>query len=214
MKYKCIIFDCDGVLVDSELISAQVLKEMSQEMGFIIDLNHAIEEFTGKSLTDIISYIQERILGEIPKNFEIDFRKRTFAKFQSDLKPIEGIGEVLNALSIPFCVASSGPRNKIVLNLTKVDLMHQFTENNIFSSYDINSWKPEPEIYLFAAKNMGFDPSECVVVEDSIYGVQAAISGGFDTFVHAKKSNKKIFENMDVTVFYRMDKLIPLLDKA
>lgn len=213
MKYKCIIFDCDGVLVDSEAISAQVLVEMAGDLGLFLSLDEAIMEFSGKSFHGIVSYIDERIKGNVPENFEIRFREKTFTAFKSELQPIKGIHKVLNALSVPFCVASSGPRKKIELNLTKVGLIDKFPHNNIFSSFEIGSWKPDPEIYLFAAKKMGFEPDECAVVEDSLYGVTAAITGGFDTFAYAKSHNKKAFEDLGAIVFDSMEELNNLLGK-
>ncbi|MCP4975423.1 MAG: HAD family hydrolase [Maribacter sp.] len=212
MKYKCVIFDCDGVLVDSEAISAQVLVEMTKELELSINLDQAIDEFSGKSFHGIISYIEKRIEGDLPENFESCFREKTFALFKSELQPIKGIHKMLNGLSIPFCVASSGPRKKIVLNLTKVNLIDKFPQSNIFSSFEIGSWKPDPNIYLFAAKQMGFEPGECAVVEDSVYGVQAAISGGFDTYVYAKGRKKKIFGSTGAIVFDDMDNLETLLN--
>jgi len=212
MGYKCIIFDCDGVLVDSETISAQVLVEMARDLGLSISLDQAIDEFSGKSFHGIVSYINKRIKGNVPENFETCFREKTFAVFKSELQPIEGVHELLNGLSIPFCVASSGPRKKIVLNLTKVNLIDKFPHSNIFSSFEIGSWKPDPEIYLFAAKTMGFKPEECAVIEDSVYGVQAAISGGFDTFVYAKGPKKKILGSTGATVFNTMENLETLLN--
>jgi HAD superfamily hydrolase (TIGR01509 family) len=212
MKYKCVIFDCDGVLVDSEAISAQVLVEMAGDLGLFLSLDEAIIEFSGKSFQGIVSYIDERIKGNVPENFETRFREKTFAVFKSELQPIAGIHKILNGLSIPFCVASSGPLKKIVLNLTKVNLIDKFPQDNIFSSFEIGSWKPDPKIYLFAAEKMGFEPWECAVIEDSVYGVTAAVTGGFDTFAYAKSHNKKAFEDLGAIVFDSMENLEILLN--
>ncbi len=211
MKYKCVIFDCDGVLVDSESISSKVLVEMAGDLGLNLSFNEAVAEFSGKSFKGILEYIDLRIDGDIPPNFEMNFRQKTFKAFKRNLKPIKGIHGLLNGLKVPFCVASSGPREKITLNLTKVDLIDKFSTDSIFSSYEIGSWKPDPEIYLFAAKKMGCKPNECAVVEDSMYGVTAAIAGGFDTFAYAKSHNKGAFEDMGAVVFDSMEDLNDLL---
>jgi len=211
MKYKCVIFDCDGVLVDSEAISCKVLLEMTENLGLKLNWDDTIEEFSGKSLGSIIEYIEARVKGKVPSNFEKEFRQRTFEAFKKDLKPIEGVSEILNKLKVPFCVASSGPREKIKLNLTIINLINRFSENRIFSSYDIGSWKPNPEIYLHAANKMGFKPEDCAVIEDSIYGVKASISGGFDTFAYTRKLNKESFAKMGATVFSDMKNLDNLL---
>ena len=214
MKYKCIIFDCDGVLVDSEAISSQVLVDMISELGSDLRLNDAIAEFSGKSFNSIVTYIDERIDGNIPADFEKKFRERTFESFQNHLEPIKGIHELLEKLTTPFCVASSGPRDKIILNLTKTGLIHKFPEKNIFSCYDIGSWKPEPDIYLYAAKQMGFEPKDCAVIEDSTYGITAAVSGGFDTFAYAKAHEKERFKEIGaIKIFDDMVQLNALLSK-
>ena len=211
MKYNCIIFDCDGVLVDSEAISAKVFKEMIFELGTEIDFETVLEQITGTSMKENLMFFSEKINGELPADFESEFRKRSYEAFKTDLKPIQGIHELLNKLKIPVGVASSGPVEKIKLNLTTANLIHFFGEN-IFSSYEIGSWKPDPEIYLHAAKKMGFKPSECAVIEDSIAGVKAAKAGGFDVFGFTREANKTIFKELRATVFFEMDELNRLIE--
>ena len=144
MKYKCVIFDCDGVLVDSEAISSAVLTEMSNEFGIEISHQEALENFTGKSLKFSLNYIESVFGQSLPTDFEQQFRVKSFEQFALNLQPINGIHDLLNSLTIPFCVASSGPTEKIIRNLTTTNLIHHF-EGKIFSSYDIQSWKPEPQ---------------------------------------------------------------------
>lgn len=210
MKYKCIIFDCDGVLVDSEEISSRVLIEMVNSVGMKIELEYALENFAGKSLKSVFDYIENQINKKLPEQFEKDYRERTFKAFKTDLKPIKGIYNLLNQISVPFCVASSGPVEKIKLNLTTTNLIDKF-ENRIFSSYEIGSWKPNPEIFEYAAEKMGFKPEECVVVEDSLVGIKAARKGGFDVFGFANKKNQEQFQNEGAKVFFEMSKLNELL---
>lgn len=211
MKYKCIIFDCDGVLVDSEEISNSVLIEMANEIGAEIKMDYALENFAGKSLKNCFEHI-ENIIGEsLPNTFEKEYRNRTFSLFKTDLKPIEGIHKLLDRISVPFCVASSGPIEKIKLNLTTTNLIDKF-ENRIFSSYEIGSWKPNPEIFQHAARKMGFKPNECAVVEDSIAGVRAGIKGGFDVYGFANNINKSELIKEGAKVFFEMNKLLELLD--
>ena len=213
MKYKCIIFDCDGVLVDSEAISTQVLIEMAASVGVSLQMEVVINEFSGRSLKSIFEYIQERAKNKLPESFEKDFRARTFEAFKKDLKPIDGVHELLHRLTVPFGVASSGPLNKIKLNLATTGLIDYF-EGRIFSCYEIKSWKPDPGIYLHAAKEMGFLPNECAVIEDSVFGIQAAKSGGFDVFGLANEHNKEILEQEGVTIFYEMNALDKLLEDS
>lgn len=211
MKYNCIIFDCDGVLVDSEAISAKVFQEMIFELGAEIDFENLLKEITGTTMKENLQYISEIINRELPANFEIEFRKRSYEAFKTDIKPINGIADLLKKIKVPIGVASSGPVEKIRLNLTTTSQIHFFGEN-IFSSYEIGSWKPDPEIYLHAAKVMGFKPTECAVIEDSEVGIMAAKAGGFEVFGFANDRNKAAFKELGATVFFSMNELSRLLE--
>jgi HAD superfamily hydrolase (TIGR01509 family) len=210
MEYKCIIFDSDGVLVDSETLSAKVLQEMAMELGFDLDFETAVERFAGTSMKENMQFIEKNIHGSLPEDFVIEFRERTYEAFKTDLKAVHGIHELIEKLGIPFCVASSGPMEKIRLNLGIVSLLDHF-ENRIYSSYDIGSWKPEPGIFLHAAKEMGFTPEDCVVVEDSASGIRAAIAGGFKVYALANEKKKKTFEQLGAIAFENMKELEKLL---
>ncbi len=213
MKYKCIIFDCDGVLVDSEGISITILVEMANSVGAEIKMKYALENFAGKSLKSVFEYIEKLIEIKLPDSFEKEYRKRTFEAFKTELKPIKGIHNLLDKISIPYCVASSGPTEKIKLNLTIAELIEKF-ENKIFSSYEFGSWKPNPEIFEYAAERMGFKPNECVVIEDSLVGIIAARKGGFDVFGFTKEENRNVFESEGAKVFFDMEKLYELLTEG
>jgi HAD superfamily hydrolase (TIGR01509 family) len=200
MKYNCIIFDCDGILVDSEAISAKVFQEMILELGTEIEFDTVLEQITGTSMKENLLFFSEIINGDLPASFETEFRKRSYEAFKTELKPINGIPDLLKKIKVPVGVASSGPVEKIRLNITTTNLI-QFFGENIFSSYEIGSWKPDPEIYLHAARKMGFKPEECAVIEDSLPGIQAAKAGGFDVFGFATEKNKTTFEESGATVF-------------
>lgn len=210
MKYKCIIFDCDGILVDSEAIATQVLIEMAHAVGVSLDMEFAIQEFSGRSLKSSFDYIEEQSAKKLPASFEQEYRNRTFKAFKKDLKPIKGAYELIHRLNIPFCVASSGPKEKIEQNLTTTKLIDKF-KGKIFSSYDIKSWKPDPDIFLHAAKEMRFAPNECVVIEDSISGVKAAIRGGFEVYALANEKNKNLLMEEGANVFFEMNSLDKIL---
>ena len=209
MKYKCIIFDCDGVLVDSEAISIGTLVNMAASHGAIIDENFAHQHFLGKSLEFCFEYIADLANKKLPEGFEEEFRARTFQAFQKELQPIKGIHELLDKIKVPIGVASNGPADKIRLNLT-TQLIDKF-EGNIFSAYDINSWKPNPELYLHAAKTMGFEVKDCVVIEDSPAGVQAALAGGFGVFGFTNHANLDALQQMNIPLFDDMANLELLL---
>jgi len=180
-KYKCIIFDCDGVLVDSEPISIQILVDMANGYGANIDLAYGMKHFKGSFFDACKNKIVQLTNTFIPNNFEAEYREQSFEAFKKNMQPVVGVKDVLNDLNLPFCVASSGPENKIRLNLGLAGLLPYF-ENKIFSCYTINKWKPDPSVFLWASETMGFKPDECVVIEDSLSGVRAAKNGGFDVF--------------------------------
>ncbi|MBT8303668.1 MAG: HAD-IA family hydrolase [Bacteroidia bacterium] len=212
-KYKCVIFDCDGVLVDSEVIGNGVMVEMANELGAQIDLSYAMTHFKGSFLYSCMTRIESLIGQPLPSTFEKDYRQRSYEAFRTQIKPVKDVEQVLNSLRLPFCVASSGPVEKIKLNLSLTGLMDHF-EKKVFSCYDIQKWKPDPAIFLWAAETMGFTPEECVVIEDSISGVNAALSGGFDVFGFTAHDHNEELKETSTRTFNAMDQLIDLLHES
>ena len=210
MKYKCIIFDCDGVLVDSEIISAKIFRQMLSELGFEIDDKAAVEKFAGASMGENLKFVADNIPGNMPAHFEKEFRHRTYEAFEREIRPVNGIKKLLEQINVPICVASSGPVEKIRLNLSAAGLIDKF-EGKIYSCYEIGSWKPDPEIYLHAAKEMGYEPNDCLVIEDSLPGIQAAAKGGFTVFALGNKREKQKFEESGAKVFSGLDEIRLLL---
>lgn len=209
-KYKCVIFDCDGVLVDSEALGGQVFVDMANACGANIDLDYAMKHFKGSFLYASMQHIEDIIGKPLPHDFESRYRERCFKVFKEKLQPIDGIRDVLQNLEIPFCTASSGPQEKIRSNLVTAGLLGYFGDA-IFSCYDLGKWKPDPAIFLFAAESMGYAPDECVVVEDSIFGAMAAIRGGFDVFGYTAHEKSASFIEICTAVFDDMDQLVPMI---
>ena len=210
-KYKCIIFDCDGVLVDSEPLSNQVMVDLANTFGANIDLDYAYKHFKGNSFNECANKISKLITQELPNDFEEQYRKESFKRFKKEIKPIEGVKEVLQDLEIPFCVASSGPVNKIKLNLELTGLLPFFQEKTIFSCYTINRWKPDPAVFLWASETMGFTIDECLVIEDSSIGIEAALRGGFDVFGFTAHDYKGELHKKATKTFSNMKSLKELL---
>ncbi|MEM1408098.1 MAG: HAD family hydrolase [Bacteroidota bacterium] len=210
MKPKCVIFDCDGVLVDSVDLSIKVLIRMARAQGLDLKYNFAFERFGGSSLRSSFDYIEEQTGKSLPKSSEKQYRKKTYEIFKKELKAIDGIHDTLKRLPIPFCVASGGPPEKIKLNLMLTNLIDHF-EGRIFSSYEINSWKPDPGIFTHAAEKMGFHAAECLVIEDSIDGVNAAISGGFQVFGYVPSIERNSLSSFDIKLFHKMSLLPDLV---
>lgn len=211
-NYKCIVFDCDGVLVDSEVLGCQAFVDLANAYGADIDIDYAMRNFKGGHLKDSILQVEEIIAKPLPESFIADYRKRSTEVFKNELQPIKGIKNVLDSLEIPFCTASSGPMDKITENL-KTTGLYQYFEGNIFSCYDIEKWKPDPAIYLLAAKTMGFEIKDCLVIEDSNAGVMAAKNGGFDVFGFTPPEDNSLCENC-TKIFHSMDALIPMINNV
>ncbi len=210
MEVKCIIFDCDGVLVDTEKIGNEILLSMAAEHGFKMKIEDAYSNFNGRNLKECFLHVENSIGKKLPDNFETEYRERSFEAFRTQVKPMEGIVSFIDKLKIPYCVASSGPVEKIRLNLEVAGLLNKF-EGKIFSSYQIKSWKPEPGIFLFAAKEMGFEVKDCIVIEDSKAGVMAGKSGGFKVYGFANGHNNEDLENEGAILFHTYEELKGLL---
>lgn len=206
MKYKCIIFDCDGVLVDSEPIAHQVIVELANSYGANLTYEEAHDRFAGTFLSHVIAEIEKLIGKKIPDNFESEYRRISFDRFKKFIQPIEGVKQLLKKLNAPICVASNGPLNKMELTLSTTNLISHFN-GNLFSAYQVNAWKPNPTLFLHAAKNMGYSPTDCLVIEDSLSGVKAAISGGFDVVALGNKKNRKELETVGARVFFSINEI-------
>ena len=209
-KYKCVIFDCDGVLVDSEPIGNQILVDLANNLGANIDIDFAMKHFKGSHFKACITIISNLVKEPIPDNFEAEYRQRSLEAFEKRLAPITGVTQVIENLEIPFCVASSGMESKMRFNLNLVGLLPYF-ENKLFSCYTIQKFKPEPDVFLWAAKSLGFQPHECVVIEDSVLGVQAALKGGFDVFGYTEHDVNNELKGLCTKIFNDMGALISML---
>lgn len=174
---KCIIFDCDGTLVDSEYLCNLGLEIKLREYGIESSAKEMMLQFRGGKLATILQTIESDYNVKLKENFVSSYRSLVDKLFEKELRPCEGVNETLANLTLPKCVASSGPMEKINKVLSISGLSGHFNEK-IFSSYDVGSWKPDPGIFLHAAKEMGFQPNECAVVEDSPLGISAAVSAG------------------------------------
>ncbi len=210
MPCDLIIFDCDGVLVDSELLSNRVLAQMLGEIGLPMSLEDIIATFMGHSMAACVDIIEQRTGRPLPSTFVADFRDRTFDVFRRELRPVAGIEAVLDAIDRPFCVASSGPPEKIQLTLSTTGLMPRFT-GRIFSAVEVARGKPHPDLFLHAAQMMGVTPARCVVVEDSVRGVQAAVAAGMRVLGFADLTDADELAAAGADVFRSMDQLPALL---
>ncbi|EDY16405.1 HAD-superfamily hydrolase, subfamily IA, variant 3 [Chthoniobacter flavus Ellin428] len=206
-----VIFDNDGVLVDSEELSTQMLVDAAREYGpLAMELSEAMRLFRGRKMAECVAVLSERLGHPLPEDFTPNFRARQAEAFRHRLKPIPGIHEVLWEIRMPVCVASNGPREKIALALSVTGLL-PFFEGRIFSSYELGTWKPDPGLYLHAAAEMGVAPADCVVVEDSVLGVRAGIAAGMRVLAYIAAGDAEEFHVPGVTRFERMSELPALL---
>lgn len=179
MRIECVIFDLDGTLVDSEGLCNQAFLDLIPELAFSLD--ELVKRYRGKKLRPILQDI-ERVIGRtLSSEFEKDYRSRVAALFEADLKPMPGVRQMLESIECPFCVASSGPREKIKQAL-EVSSLDGFFGDRIFSSYEVGAWKPDPGLFLHACEAMGCLPEACAVVEDSPPGIEAAIAAKMKPF--------------------------------
>ena len=171
-----IIFDCDGVLVDSELLSCQCLSEVLAEFGFELGVEQALELFLGRSTAAIGQYYRER--GEIlPDDFLPRLKSRVLETFAGALQPIPGVGAVLSELKAQRCVASSSDIDRVSLSLNVTGLALHF-DSRLYTAQMVKHGKPAPDLFLYAAGKMQTDPSRALVIEDSVSGVLAAKAAG------------------------------------
>ena len=184
-RFDAVIFDCDGVLVDSEGIAEELLAEMTAELGGAgcVD-RRALRRLRGERFMNGVRWLEGELGRPLPPGFEDDFRIRSRRRFPRELRPIPGVVEVLHELRIPFCVASNGPRDKIELTLGITGLLPRF-DGHIFSAYELDVWKPDPRFYVEVARELGLAADRCVVVEDSAPGVRAALGAGMTVFAYA-----------------------------
>jgi HAD superfamily hydrolase (TIGR01509 family) len=188
-EFKLVIFDCDGVLVDSEKIINRIFAEMLTEVGFAITYTEMTQQFTGKSLKTCLEIIEKSYNKPLPDNFMELCKEREFAAMQQELQSVPGIIEVLEQLTLPKCVASNSSQQHIQFVLKLTGLLHQF-EGKIYSCYDVSRPKPFPDVYLHAAEQMNTNPEHCVVIEDSVPGVQAGFAAGMTVFGYAQHSDR------------------------
>lgn len=181
---QAVIFDCDGTLVDSEVPGMDVLHAHARALGLDFTREQAHQQFRGVRMADCIAWIGAQLQHK-PAGFEVDFARRVRTaqaeRFNAGLAIIPGAFELLERLTIPFCVATNGPREKVELTLGLTGLLRFFPER-LFSAYEVGIFKPDPGLFLHAARVMGVAPQYCAVIEDSLPGIQAGLAAGMQVY--------------------------------
>jgi HAD superfamily hydrolase (TIGR01509 family) len=214
-RFDLIIFDCDGVLVDSERLSLRVDALFLDRLGWPMAESEIIERFVGRSDADMRAEIEERTGRPIPADIDREFDRLYRETFEAELRPVDGIVEALDSIvaaGVPICVASSGGHAKIRRSLELTGLTGYFGDR-IFSAADVAHGKPAPDLFLHAVSQMGAAPSRSAVVEDSAFGVDAAIAAGMRAFAYAGGvTAADRLARPDVVVFEEMRDLPALLE--
>lgn len=170
-----VIFDCDGVLVDSEVIAIDIDRFVLADLGWPIGRDEIIARFVGRSNEYFVTVVEEHLGRKLPNDWEDSYEHLYREAFEQNLRPVAGIVEALDAITALTCVASSGSHEKIRFTLGLTGLWSRF-DGRIFSASEVARGKPAPDLFLHASSTLGYSPSGCVVVEDSLAGVEAALA--------------------------------------
>lgn len=181
MGIEAVLFDCDGTLIDSEVLAMEAYTEFAAGEGAPMSMQEAHGLFAGEKMAKSIKKMEHWIGRELEQDFEDEIRARMAQLFEHRLQPIDGAAQLLAALQVPFCVVSNGPRSKMDLTL-RVTGLDEHLGGRIFSAYEVGVWKPDPGLFLHAAEAMGVPPPRCAVVEDTLLGLQAGLDAGMQVF--------------------------------
>jgi HAD superfamily hydrolase (TIGR01509 family) len=181
---RLVIFDCDGVLVDSERIAVRIDVQVLARLGWSLTEAEVIERFVGRTQEFMTSEIEAQLGRRLPPGWETEFEPLYREAFETELRPVDGVVEALDAITAPTCVASSSGHERIRKALELTRLLYRFS-GRIFSAEEVARGKPAPDLFLHAAAHLGVAPADCAVVEDSRHGVEAARAAGMRAFAYA-----------------------------
>jgi len=211
LPISLVIFDCDGVLVDTERIAVKIDVVVLGKLGWTMTEAEVIERFMGRSDEEMTREIEAHLGRRLPASWEEPFRHLYREAFAAELTPVPGIVEALDAIAIPTCVASSGTHEKIRYTLGLTGLYERFA-GRIFSVSEVARGKPAPDLFLHAAQRLGVPPAGCAVVEDSPYGIKAARAAGMRAFGYAGGlAPRRALEGHETIVFDDMRELPRLI---
>jgi HAD superfamily hydrolase (TIGR01509 family) len=175
-----IVFDCDGVLVDSEILAVEIESELLTDAGFPVTAEEIAATCVGLSYTSMMVVLGERFGRPLPDRLITEVQGRVIDAFPARLQPVDGMSSALGDMALPRCIASSSDIDRIQLSIELTGLDVHFEPDRVFSAQMVDRGKPAPDLFLHAASICGTDPSRCLVVEDSPHGVEAAVAAGMD----------------------------------
>jgi HAD superfamily hydrolase (TIGR01509 family) len=209
-RYELVIFDCDGVLVDSEGISNRILAECLSAIGVPTTPESSMRDYMGRSWRECVPLFEARLGAALPHDFETGYRARLSVAFREELREVPGIRDALARIPTRTCVASSGGHDKMQLTLGQTGLYDRFA-GRIFSAVEVARAKPFPDLFLYAAQSLGVEPGRCAVVEDSPRGVEAGVAAGMAVFGYAARTASESLAALGARVFRDMRALPALL---
>lgn len=207
MSVSCVFFDCDGTLVDSELLCTQAYVNTFAQFGAELSLQEMFEKYKGVKLYDIIAEVcAEHGLSATKEVLEPAYRKEVARLFDEQLQPIVGAKALLEKITVPMCVVSNGTVGKMQHSLGLTEMLPWF-DGRLYSGYDIASWKPDPQLMFHAAEAMGVPIEQCILIDDSEAGARAGIAAGIPVFYFCADAHNKPLEHPLVTTFTEMAQL-------
>ena len=210
-ELELIIFDCDGVLVDSEPITNKVYVQMLSEYGYEVNEDEFLREFWGKAMAQRLEVISRKLSWTPPDDFSSVYHERLVEINIKELKPVDGVRTLIESLTVPYCVASNGSKQEIAHRLKVTHLAEMFVDKKIFSGTEMPHLKPAPDVYLAAAKAFNLPPKRCIVIEDSIPGITAGIRAGMKVYGHAAFSAPDKLREVGAIPFRNMAELQMIL---
>jgi HAD superfamily hydrolase (TIGR01509 family) len=207
---RSVIFDCDGVLVDTEQISNTVLAGLLTQAGLPTTFEDCMRDYRGRSMDTVLQLATERHGAALPGDLADRYYAEVKGVFARELQPVPGVVAALDRIALPSCVASSGPHHKMAVTLRHTGLWERF-EGRIFSASEVRQGKPAPDLFLHAARRMGFDPAATAVVEDSAPGIEAARAAGMRALAFARHTEAELLAAAGGEPFDDMAQLPELL---
>jgi beta-phosphoglucomutase-like phosphatase (HAD superfamily) len=211
---QLVIFDCDGVLVDSEVISNEVLARALSDQGLSTTLAEARRDYQGLLLSEVVSQAEAKLGKPLPDGWLAEYECDRTKAFHRELRPVSGAADAVRHVvgaDIAVCVASQGKLEKTRLSLELTGLRGLFPSGTLFSAHDVPRGKPHPDLFLYAASTMGAEPSRCVVVEDTASGVTAAVSAGMRVLGYVADSDEAALRQAGAEPMPSLDRLPRLL---